>query len=516
MIPSLLFPIIRHVKLRVNKVRSRIIKYILTLLLLILVATGYSVGFIKGLHYFIVLFPVTVVAALLLAFIVIFQIIKALFRLLTIRRSREATKKNAQSSRLFSNIVIGFVSLTALVILIMALFQDPQKKRRTDSPSSVDALKSLPYVGWTPAKDSLDKKGVTKYDTKKAYDGINLFMSAGGLEVHLIDMKGNRLHTWSARRSGHRWHEMAKLLPNGDMLAIVQSRNLVRMDWNSNVKWVNDKRYHHEITVAENGDFYVLGREDHLSILFGLPVPFITDYIAVISPDGKTKRKLPLLKAARQHIPFATVVNIYRWMMKRDNRKSLLARYKEKKYYLGQSTLFDIFHSNTITIMDRDIKGVCKKGDLLTCIRELDIVGIMDFETGEYVWTWGPGDLSRPHHPTLLDNGNLLIFDNGRIHGYSRIVELEPVSKKIVWQYKANPPQRFYTAIRGSCQQLPNGNTLITETDKGHVFEITRGGQIVWEFYNPYVDMRRKKRAIIYRMPRITEPEKYPCLSELR
>ncbi|GAF93449.1 unnamed protein product, partial [marine sediment metagenome] len=176
----------------------------------------------------------------------------------------------------------------------------------------MEALKSLPYVGWTPAKEDINKKGVTKYDAAKTFDGINLFMSAGGLEVHLIDMKGRPLHTWSARRSGHRFHEMAKLLPNGDLLAIVYSRNLVRLDWDSNVKWVNDKRYHHEITTAPGGDFYVLGREDTMTVLFGLPVSFITDYIAVISPDGQTKRKIPLLKAARQHIPFDMVVKIYR------------------------------------------------------------------------------------------------------------------------------------------------------------------------------------------------------------
>jgi len=495
---------------------GRIIKYIFILVLLMLVTAGYSAGFIMGLRYFILLFPVTLIAAGLLAFVAIFQIIKSLLYLLTVRRKRKTHKKTAKLSTAISSVIIGSVSFTILVFLVVTVFQDPKKRQSADGASSMEVLKSLPYVGWTPAKEDINKKGVTKYDAAKAFEGVNLFMSAGGLEVHLIDMKGRPLHTWSAKRSGHRFHEMAKLLPNGDLLAIVYSRNLVRMDWNSNVKWVNDKRYHHEITTAPDGNFYVLGREDKLEILFGLPVPFVTDYIAVISPDGKVKRKLHLFNIAREHIPFSVVVQIYRWMTKSDNRKSLLAMYKAKKYFLSQSTLFDIFHSNTITIMDRDIKGICKKGDLLICIRELDLVAILDFETEECLWSWGPGELSRPHHPTLLPNGNIQIFDNGRIRGYSRIIELEPVSKKIVWQYKASPPKSFYTAIRGSAQRLPNGNVLITETDKGHVFEITRAGRIVWEFYNPYVDLRRKKRGIIYRMPRITEPEKYPCLSALR
>jgi hypothetical protein len=32
---------------------------------------------------------------------------------------------------------------------------------------------------------------------------------------------------------------------------------------------------------------------------------------------------------------------------------------------------------------------------------------------------------------------------------------------------------------------LPNGNTLITESDGGRLFEVTADGQIVWEFVNP-------------------------------
>jgi len=33
---------------------------------------------------------------------------------------------------------------------------------------------------------------------------------------------------------------------------------------------------------------------------------------------------------------------------------------------------------------------------------------------------------------------------------------------------------------------LPNGNTLICEGDFGRLFEVTMGGDIVWEYVNPY------------------------------
>ncbi len=39
----------------------------------------------------------------------------------------------------------------------------------------------------------------------------------------------------------------------------------------------------------------------------------------------------------------------------------------------------------------------------------------------------------------------------------------------------------------GANQPLPNGNVLITESDFGRVFEVTRDGEIVWEFNSPHL-----------------------------
>ena len=33
---------------------------------------------------------------------------------------------------------------------------------------------------------------------------------------------------------------------------------------------------------------------------------------------------------------------------------------------------------------------------------------------------------------------------------------------------------------------LPNGNTLVVETDGGRALELTGDGEIVWEFRSPY------------------------------
>ena len=51
------------------------------------------------------------------------------------------------------------------------------------------------------------------------------------------------------------------------------------------------------------------------------------------------------------------------------------------------------------------------------------------------------------------------------------------------WEYKAKKPDEFFSSSSGSVQRLANGNTLITESEKGRVFEI-KDKEIVWEYYH--------------------------------
>ena len=116
---------------------------------------------------------------------------------------------------------------------------------------------------------------------------------------------------------------------------------------------------------------------------------------------------------------------------------------------------------------------------------------MIDKESKRIVWTWGPGEILGQHNPIMLDNGHILLFDNGchgpeDNRGYSRIVEMNPLSGKIIREYKGSPPKNFYSPYVSGQQQLPNGNILICSGGQGRIFEITKEKEIVWEYENPY------------------------------
>ncbi|MBU2560656.1 arylsulfotransferase family protein, partial [archaeon] len=164
----------------------------------------------------------------------------------------------------------------------------------------------------------------------------------------------------------------------------------------------------------------------------------------------------------------------------------------------------DPLHANALEILPRDAAGLWQRGDLLLSIRELDLIVVLSPDGRRLRWSWGPGEIERQHHPSLLENGHLLIFDNGQRQGRSRVLELDARARKIVWSYVGKPPKSFFSPIRGGCQQLPNGNTLITDSERGRAFEVTRDKQLVWEFYNPDLQpfVKEQLRAPIYRMLR--------------
>ena len=80
------------------------------------------------------------------------------------------------------------------------------------------------------------------------------------------------------------------------------------------------------------------------------------------------------------------------------------------------------------------------------------------------------------------------------LRDHSRVLEIDPVAMKIVWQYTPHRSglsplmdcNRFYSPFISGMQRLPNGNTLITEGSDGRVFEVTKDHELVWEFISPY------------------------------
>jgi len=417
----------------------------------------------------------------------------------------------------WSKTISAWVVIYCLFIFFPAIRSSVKFESGQLNPQdNVKALGTLGYASWAPVKES-DKSGVTVYDEQGCYKGINMYPSKISSSLYLMNMKGDVLHAWTLKTGGSRTKfEYAELLADGDILAIIDNgEDFIRLGWDSKVKWKAGIDAHHDFYVKENGDIYVLERKDTVVLFGGLPFPTREDSIVILASNGEIKKSIPLYPIYRQHLPLKKVLRIYQQVIDPDNLVKMVSNKLS-----GRSPFKDVrdiyfSHTNTVEIINKEIKGVCRKGDILVSSRDMSLIGILDVEKCKFVWTWGPGIISGQHQPTLLENGNIMLLDNGwKTRNYSRVIEVDPVTKEIEWEYKAEPKEKFFTYGMGGNQRLPNGNTLITESCRGRVFEITKDGEIVWEFYNPNIREKTQERATIYRMVRITDMESYPILQQ--
>ncbi len=130
-------------------------------------------------------------------------------------------------------------------------------------------------------------------------------------------------------------------------------------------------------------------------------------------------------------------------------------------------------------------------GNILASLRSTSGVIIISRETGEVIWHLDSTVLAQQHCASELEDGSILIFDNGTFRHresstYSRVVQVDRATKEIVWEYRDRlMPNAFFSPFMGSAQRLKNGNTLITEAVFGRIFEVTPEGKICFEYVNP-------------------------------
>lgn len=318
------------------------------------------------------------------------------------------------------------------------------------------------------------------HDRRKAFDGYTLFNPIfGGKDVWLVDMEGRFVHQWRLPYSP----KHGRILPNGNLLCGCRipggplddfggsMAKLLEIDLNGNIVWqYNDRYLSHDFSRMNNGNTMILrwvATPDEIAkrvegglqgterdgIMWG-------DSLQEITPDGKV---------------------VWEWIgyEHMDPKVDILCPLCGRERWAN---------ANSVFVMDN--------GDVLLSVRFINTILIIDKKTGKIKWRWGPGEIAHSHDAQVLQNGNILLFDNGMHRNsrgdradtltHSRVIELDPQTKEIVWEYKDEVLTNFHSPVCSGCQRLPNGNTLICEAVTGRIFEITSDGETVWEYVVPF------------------------------
>jgi arylsulfotransferase ASST len=341
----------------------------------------------------------------------------------------------------------------------------------------------------------------------KTSEGFTLCMYGKGSLAVLIDMRGEMVHQWHVPFS-ELWTDPphlrgriedakvyfsgGRVYPNGDLLAVIEGpitlRNpsnghgLVKLDRYSRVLWKYAEKCHHDVDVAEDGTIYALVNEMVEQVppqLAYLPTPCMIDFVDVISPEGKRRKRISLLEALVD-TPYAALFGILERPETSGGAAPRDAQWVPPS--LDDARRRDVLHTNTIKILSRTLASkfpLFKEGQLLVSLRNLNALAVLDPDSGKVVWAarslW-----HSQHDPSFLENGHLLLFDNLGWPKGSRVLEYDPRTQAFPWIYPGDRGTPFYSEIRGMTQRLSNGNTLIVNSEAGTVFEVTPGQEMVW------------------------------------
>ncbi|MEI6563059.1 MAG: arylsulfotransferase family protein [bacterium] len=334
------------------------------------------------------------------------------------------------------------------------------------------------------------RSGVTIHDPARTFEGYTLYTSGHSQAAVLMDMGGKVVHEWKLPydqiwdssgevkypRPPHQvfWFK-AKVFPNGDLMAVVEGnggtpwgQGIIKIDRDSRLIWKYLGCAHHDFSIGDDGRVYGLTHAIREEPLTNLPLsyPCLEDFVVVLSPDGKKEQQVSMFEALAN------------------------SRYRRALEAAPKTPYGEYLHCNAVRVVDKQIVRnfpFAHEGQVFVSIREFSAVVLVDLSKRSVVNAL-IGSWRYQHDPDFLDNGHVMLFDNyGNMEdgGISRVIEFDPLTGGVVWSYHGTDANPLSSEKRSNAQRLPNGNTLITESDSGRLLEVTTQGDVVWEFINP-------------------------------
>lgn len=345
-----------------------------------------------------------------------------------------------------------------------------------------------------------DGAGVTVNNTEKSIPGYTFLTGFfdGQNEMRLITADGEIVNRWPVnfydvfpdpdyikpedRIPATEWNlavQGAYLLADGSVVFNFNFKGAAKIDRCGNVEWSIPRTTHHSVEPSSDGGFWI---PDYRYVEENPPfpqlkTPYEEDRILKVSADGEVLKEISIVDLLDHNGMLGLVYARSIW---KDDSNGLM-------------------HINDIEELDAERAAFFpnfEAGDLMISARFQDLVLVFDPDTLDIKW-YQRGPWVAQHDPDFMLGGKVSVFSNnfdGTQSGYklggSTIIEFEPGTRAASVRYGGNPDQPFYTERAGEHQRIgPNdSHVLVTESRGGRVFEITKDGEIVWEYVNRYDD----------------------------
>ena len=365
---------------------------------------------------------------------------------------------------------------------------------------------------------SKNNNGVVIYNKSKCQSGYNLL---NGCMV--LSMNGEIINEYPG--------VLCTYFKNGNIVSSINGNTLKYYDQNLTLIWEkkinsNLEAIHHEIIKSSDTSFFFLSSKINVRKSFKNRI--LSSYI---NPNFKINAD-----SIRYDIIYEIDINgniLFKWNTLEyfDEIYNLISQNRDSSYLKNYTWFFPEFtHFNSLQSLPKNALEKShpefKEGNILFSDIAYKFIGIIDKDTKKIVWSYFQDSSGMGQHSArMLNNNNILFFINqvSDNYKYSRVAEINPLTKKTVWEYIASPPESFFSQFDGNAQRLPNGNTLITVNNfeieginkidsiypNHYAFEVTNKKEIVWKWIPKDFDRFNKTTEGFYRIERIPVYELY-------
>lgn len=362
----------------------------------------------------------------------------------------------------------------------------------------------------------------------QAYPGYTLY-TASSTRTNLIDLNNSVVKYWTHTRSGG---YSVYLLPNGDLMRPALSTGstingggasgiVQKYSWSGSLLWEythssSTYRTHHDICPMPNGNVLLIAWEVKTAaqaVAAGLNHSAVIwpDKIIEVQPSGTTGGTIVWEWHFWDHL-------IQDYDPTKANYGVVADHPELLDINVGSAGSGDWMHCNGISYNE-------ELDQIVISSHELDEIYVIDHSTttaeaaghtggiygkgGDFLYRWGRPSNYRAAGSqifnvvhcsiwipdTLPGGGHIMAFNNREGTSSSMVVEIIPPTDSAgfyshtpgtafgpadpVWSYSATG---FYSNHLGGNQRLPNGNTIISESTSGNLFEVTSSGNIVWNY----------------------------------
>lgn len=126
----------------------------------------------------------------------------------------------------------------------------------------------------------------------------------------------------------------------------------------------------------------------------------------------------------------------------------------------------------------------------IVSLRNFDLVAEIN-RAGKVVWSYGPGQIKQQHTPRVLDDGTMLVFDNGN----GRAIRVDRKTQEVIWEY-----DDIFAPTMGDVSLLSDGNYKVVDSHRGIIKIVSPESEVLWslEITSPDFPQRAIYRAHFY------------------